>query len=60
MKALEEAPIDIPFGGEISFANGARNGAFDMLLSKVNPAVDGGWEVVYPMDSMENIVSGKK
>ena len=60
MKALEEAPIDIPFGGEISFANGARKGVSDMLLSKVNPAVDGGWEVVYPMDSMENIVSGKK
>ena len=60
MKALEEAPIDIPFGGEISFANGARKGVSDMLLSKVNPAVDGGWEVVYPMDSMENIISGKK
>ena len=60
MKALEEAPIDIPFGGEISFANGARKGVSDMLLSKVNPAVDGGWEVVYPMDSMENIIAGKK
>ena len=60
MKALEQAPIDIPFGGEISFANGARKGVSDMLLSKVNPAVDGGWEVVYPMDSMENIIAGKK
>ena len=60
MKALEEAPIDIPFGGEISFANGARKGVSDMLLSKVNPEVDGGWEVVYPMDSMENIIAGKK
>lgn len=60
MKALEEAPIDIPFGGEISFANGARKGVSDMLLSKVNTAVDGGWEVVFPMDSIENIIAGKK
>ena len=59
MKALEEAPIDIPFGGEISFANGARKGVSDMLLSKVNPEVNGGWEVVFPMDSMENIIAGK-
>jgi ABC-type branched-subunit amino acid transport system substrate-binding protein len=59
MKALEEAPIDIPFGGEISFADGARKGVSDMLLSKVNSTVDGGWEVVYPMDSMENIIAGK-
>ena len=60
MAALEQAPIDIPFGGEISFANGARKGVSDMLLSKVNPSVNGGWEVVYPMDSMENIIAGKK
>ena len=59
MKALEEAPIDIPFGGEISFADGARKGVSDMLLSKVNLSVDGGWEVVFPMDSMENIIAGK-
>jgi ABC-type branched-subunit amino acid transport system substrate-binding protein len=59
MKALEEAPIDIPFGGEISFADGARKGVSDMLLSNVNSTVDGGWEVVYPMDSMENIIAGK-
>ena len=60
MKALESAPIDIPFGGEISFADGARKGVSDMLLSKVNTAVDGGWEVVYPMDSIENIIAGKQ
>lgn len=60
MKALEEAPIDIPFGGEISFANGARKGVSDMLLSKVDPTVDGGWKVVYDMASMEDIIAGKK
>lgn len=60
MKALEDSPIDIPFGGSISFADGARKGVSDMLLSKSNIKVDGGWEVVYPMASMDEIVKGAK
>lgn len=57
MAALEEAPIDIPFGGSIDFSNGQRMGVQSMLLSKCNPDVEGGWEVVYPMEDMATIVA---
>ena len=62
MKALEEAPIDVPFGGSISFANGRRAGVEEMLLSKcnINDASGTGWEVVYPMASMDTILNGEK
>lgn len=57
MAALEEAPIDIPFGGSIDFSNGQRMGVQSMLLSKCNPDVEGGWEVVYPMEDMATILA---
>lgn len=57
MAALEEAPIEIPFGGSIDFSNGQRMGVQSMLLSKCNPDVEGGWEVVYPMEDMATIVA---
>lgn len=58
MKALEEAPIRVPFGGEISFANGRRSGVEAMLLSKCNmdDPSGTGWTVVYPIESMESIL----
>ena len=58
MAALEEAPLDVPFGGSISFANGQRTGVEEMLLSKCNPNVNGGWEQVYDMASMDAIIAG--
>ena len=62
MKALESAPIDIPFGGTISFADGARTGVSSMQLSKCN--VDDpsgtGWELVYPFATMEEIINAAK
>ena len=62
MKALESAPIDIPFGGTISFADGARTGVSSMQLSKCN--VDDpsgtGWELVYPFATMDEIIKGVK
>ena len=62
MKALESAPIEIPFGGTISFADGARTGVSSMQLSKCN--VDDpsgtGWELVYPFATMEEIINSAK
>ena len=62
MKALESAPIDIPFGGSISFADGARTGVSSMQLSKCNLADPSGtgWELVYPFATMEEIINAAK
>lgn len=58
MDALESKPIVNPFGGEINYANGNREGTTVMNLSKVNPeaATGTGWEVVYPLQSMDEIL----
>ena len=60
MKALEEAPIEIPFGGTISFADGARTGVDSMQLSKCNldDPSGTGWELVYPFATMDEIING--
>ena len=61
MKALESAPIDIPFGGTISFADGARTGVSSMQLSKCNmdDPSGTGWELVYGFATMDEIINGK-
>lgn len=58
MNALESQPIVNPFGGEIDYANGKREGTTVMNLSKVNPAsaTGTGWEVVHPLQSMDEIL----
>lgn len=62
MDALEKEPILNPFGGEIDFTNGKRQGTTVMNLSKVNPDAKSGtgWEVVKPLQSMDEILGGKK
>ena len=62
MKALESAPIEIPFGGSISFADGARTGVSSMQLSKCNldDPSGTGWELVYPFATMDEIINGAK
>ena len=61
MKALESAPITIPFGGTISFADGARTGVSSMQLSKCNmdDPSGTGWELVYGFATMDEIINGK-
>lgn len=66
MDALESKPILNPFGGEIDFGNGLRQGTTVMNLSKVNPDTlvqvgdqwSGGWEEVSPLQSMDEILKG--
>jgi len=62
MKALESAPIEIPFGGSISFADGARTGVSSMQLSKCNldDPSGTGWELVHPFATMDEIINGAK
>ena len=38
INAMESAPIDIPMGGEINYANGARLGITDLALNKYDMA----------------------
>jgi len=55
MAALEEAPIDIPFGGSISFANGARTGVQEMILRKCDGTSADGWTTVDGFRSMDEL-----
>jgi branched-chain amino acid transport system substrate-binding protein len=60
MDALEKAPINNPFGGEIDFRNGKRAGTQEMNLSKISHTnMDGLWDPVKDLASMDQIL-GKK
>jgi len=59
MAALEEAPINAPFGGAVDFANGQRVGVQEMNLSRIVPATDEfplGWEPVAPFESVNSLL----
>ncbi len=57
MDALESEPLNNPFGGQIDFGNGLRAGTQEMNLSKiVHDDLDGLWEVVKPLQSIEGIL----
>lgn len=61
MAALEEAPIQNPFGGVIDFADGKRLGTQEMNLSRVVPASDewaAGWELISPLASIPELLAG--
>lgn len=60
MDALEESPINNPFGGVIDYAGGKRLGTQEMNLSKVdfsNP--DGAWVEFKPLQSIDSILNQK-
>lgn len=54
INAMESAPIKIPFGGEVNFANGLRAGTTTMNLSKIASAT--GWEEIEPLQAVEEIL----
>ena len=59
MAALEQAPIQNPFGGVINYANGARLGTQEMNLSKVVPvdeAHPAGWEQIEQLQSVQDLL----
>lgn len=55
MTALESAPIENPFGGLISYADGKRLGTQEMNLSKINTETKL-WEPLFPLESMDKIL----
>ncbi|MDR1264775.1 MAG: ABC transporter substrate-binding protein [Propionibacteriaceae bacterium] len=60
MQALEQAPIQNPFGGVIDYANGSRLGTQEMGLSRIVPVSDpwpAGWEVVEPLQSVDALLN---
>ena len=58
MNALETGGyIQNPFGGKIDYANGVRAGTQEMNLAKINPDVEGGWELVDGLQSMESLLA---
>ena len=60
MAALEDGPIQNPFGGKIDFSNGQRMGTQEMNLSRVVVPSDNwpaGWELVAPMASIETLLA---
>lgn len=59
MRAMEEAPIDLPFGAAVDYANGNRWGTQAMSLSKVVPVGDTapmGWEGVEPVTNISDLL----
>lgn len=58
MNALETGGyIQNPFGGKIDYAGGSRAGTQEMNLSKINPDVEGGWEAVDGLRSMDELLT---
>lgn len=56
MAAMEEAPIENPFGGSIDFSNGQRLGTQEMALLKMNSETAVGWESFIGFKSIDDIV----
>jgi hypothetical protein len=57
LDAMESAPIQNPFGGQIDFGNGLRAGTQEMNLSKINPEAPNKWEVVDGLRSMDDLLN---
>ena len=55
--AMEEADINLPMGGTLSFANGDRLGIASLALNKANKAAEGGTglDAVAPITSLDDI-----
>lgn len=57
MDALESAPIQNPFGGEIDFTGGLRAGTQEMNLSMINhDNLEGEWVPVKDLQSIDSIL----
>lgn len=57
MDALESAPIQNPFGGEIDFTGGLRAGTQEMNLSVINhDNLEGEWTPVKDLQSIDSIL----
>jgi len=57
MAALEESPIQNPFGGQIDYSNGTRAGTQEMNMRKVNTSDPTGWELIDGLQSIQSLLS---
>ncbi|MCL2579807.1 MAG: ABC transporter substrate-binding protein [Oscillospiraceae bacterium] len=55
--AMEEAPITIPFGGVVDYANGARMGTQEMSLFEIDMTSPTGWSEVDGLRSFDYLLS---
>lgn len=55
LNAMEESPINNPFGGEIDYTDGKRVGTQEMNLSKIISSTE--WEEVEPLTGIEEILA---
>jgi len=55
MNALEESPIENPFGGVIDFADGMRTGTQQMVLSKVDVESPSKWTAVSGFNGVDDL-----
>jgi ABC-type branched-subunit amino acid transport system substrate-binding protein len=59
-QAMESAPLTIPFGGTVNYANGARLGTQEMTLVKLDLAAPTGFAEVDGFRSFEELLSRAK
>ena len=53
--AVESAPLNIPMGGDLDFANGSRTGIRSMGLLKYDPSDDAKFIIHAPITSLEDL-----
>ena len=54
--AMEEAPIQNPFGSAIDFSNGSRVGTQELALVRMDGSAEAGWANYLPFMSMEELL----
>lgn len=57
IEAMEEAPIQNPFGPAIDFSNGSRVGTQDLALIRHNSSEAVGWEFFLPFMNIDEILN---
>ena len=55
-EAMESAPVRIPFGGEVDYANGQRLGTQEMSLYRLDMRSATGWYEIDGLRSMEELL----
>lgn len=59
-RAMEQAPIENPFGGYVDYANGQRMGTKEMSLCRLDRTSPVGWSEVYGLRSIEALTAAVK
>ncbi len=60
VKAMESAPISIPFGGDVDYSNGQRLGTQEMSLCQIDMSAPIGWSEVDGLRSIDELLADVK